>query len=131
MITTAQLILYVQDERERATVYPGALAPAPSFHAPGMTEFQLTEDWVLGLMPVAAVRRLLDERLPNPSRAAAVPRARLHLPGDGPATHQHRAVAAGAVELSGLHERNWGDMGACPLDLDGHLVPDACPAAAR
>jgi uncharacterized protein len=127
MITTAHLILYVEDQRQSATFYAGVLAREPSLHVPGMTEFQLTEDCVLGLMPVAGIRRLLGERLPDPSCAAGVPRAELYLRVDDPAVYHRRAVAAGAVELSGPLERGWGDMAAYSLDPDGHVIAFAAP----
>ena len=39
---------------------------APVLNVPGMTEFRLNEETVLGLMPSAGIKRLLGDKLPDP-----------------------------------------------------------------
>ena len=41
---------------------------------------------------------------------------------DDPPTHHDRALAAGAVELSPLQQRDWTDHVAYSLDPDGHVI---------
>jgi uncharacterized glyoxalase superfamily protein PhnB len=92
-----------------------------------MTEFELHEGCVLGLMPEAGIKRLLGERLPDPARAHGVPRAELYLTVGDPAAWLARAVAAGAVELSAVAARDWGDEAGYCLDPDGHVLAFARP----
>jgi hypothetical protein len=47
------LILYVNDQAHSADFYARVLACAPSLNVPGMTEFTLSANCVLGLMPEA------------------------------------------------------------------------------
>jgi catechol 2,3-dioxygenase-like lactoylglutathione lyase family enzyme len=118
----AHLILYVSDQAAAARFYRRVLAVEPQLDVPGMTEFRLGEDAVLGLMPVAGVRRLLGAGLPDPAGAAGVPRAELYLRTTDPDGYHRRALENGATELSALSSRDWGDEAAYSLDPDGHVL---------
>ena len=87
-----------------------------------MTEFTLSENSILGLMPEAGIKRLLGERLPDPARSTGVPRAELYLVVNRPLDYHRRAIEAGATELSGLEKRDWGQRVAYSLDLDSHVL---------
>jgi uncharacterized protein len=120
MIEAAHFILYVEDQDQSRAFYSAVLAQEPSLHVPGMTEFRLSGGAVLGLMPIAAIQRLLKERLPDP--AHPVPRAELYLYVEDPGAHHRRALANGARELSELQQRSWGDVAAYSLDPDAHVL---------
>ena len=85
---------------------------------------------ILGLMPEAAIERLLGPSLPKPSAARGMPRAELYVVVAEPATQHARALAAGAKELSPLSLRSWGHLVAYSLDPDGHVLAFATQAAA-
>lgn len=121
-ISKTHLILYVQDQTRSAEFYSRVFDCEPSLDVPGMTEFILLENCVLGLMPAAGIRRLLGDRLPDPARAAGIPRAELYLRVGNPLDYHRRALEAGAAELSPLADRDWGDRVAYCLDLDGHVL---------
>lgn len=118
----AHFILYVSDQAAARRFYEAVLARGPTLDVPGMTEFALGPDHVLGLMPAAGIRRLLGDRLPDPSAAAGLPRCELYLVVDEAGPYHARAVAAGAVELSPLAPRDWGQRVAYSLDPDGHVL---------
>ncbi len=118
----AHFILYVSDQARSREFYAAVLAGPPRLHVPGMTEFDLGEGAVLGLMPEAGIRRLLGAAIPDPARAAGVPRAELYLVVDSPAAAHARALAAGARELSPPLPRDWGAVVSYCLDPDGHVV---------
>lgn len=122
-------ILYVADQEAAARFWAAVLDRPPSLDVPGMTEFAVGQDAVLGLMPEAGVRSLLGPALPDPGSARGVPRAEMYLVVDDPGAHHRRAVAAGARELSALSPRSWGDAAAYSLDPDGHVVAFAARAA--
>jgi len=115
-------ILYVADQAASARFYAAVFAREPRLDVPGMTEFELDPGAVLDLMPTASIRALLGERLPDPTRAAGVPRAELYLRVDAPESFHARALAHGANELSPLERRSWGDTAAYSLDPDGHVL---------
>jgi catechol 2,3-dioxygenase-like lactoylglutathione lyase family enzyme len=118
----AHLIFYVLDQKASAKFYERVLAIKPQLDVPGMTEFRLGEDAILGLMPTAGIQRLLGAKLPDPARAAGIPRAELYLLTDDPASYHQRALDNGATELSALSPRDWGHEAAYSLDPDGHVL---------
>lgn len=117
----SHFILYVRDQRASANFWAAALEREPSLDVPGMTEFELGRDAVLGLMPSAGIKRLLPS-LPDPDTAGDAPRAELYLIVPDAAACHRRAVAHGARELSPLAERSWGHRAAYSLAPDGHVL---------
>lgn len=124
MINKAHTILYVADQQAATEFYTTVLATMPTLNVPGMTEFRVSDTCVIGLMPVAGIKKLLGDVLPEPS--VAVPRAELYLIVDDPASYHQRALKAGATELSPLETRDWGDKAAYSLDQDNHVLAFAC-----
>jgi uncharacterized protein len=122
MIEGVHFILYVADQERSRAFYAAVLAQEPSLDVPGMTEFRLTGGAVLGLMPIAGIRRLLGDRLPSPAGTERGARAELYLYVPDPGEHHRRALAEGARELSELQARPWGDVAAYSLDLDVHVL---------
>ncbi len=118
----ANIILYVADQGQSRDFYAAALAKSPSLDVPGMTEFELNSGCVLGLMPEKGIKRLLGNKLPDPSLASGFPRAEIYLTVNDPAAFHKRALDAGAKELSPLTVMGWGDIAAYSLDPDGHVL---------
>lgn len=125
----AHFILYVSDQQAASRFYEKVLGKRPRLDVPGMTEFDLSEGGVLGLMPEAGIKRLLGDKLPDPARAAGVPRAELYLITEDPAGHHRRALENGAKELSPLTLRDWGHEAAYSIDPDGHVLAFAGESA--
>lgn len=122
MIKTSYFILYVSDQQVGTEFYTKVLDKEPRLNVPGMTEFDLSQNTVLGLMPEEGIRRLLGERLPDPALANGVPRAEIYLMVSNPQEYFDRAMKSGGRELSKLEKRNWGHEAAYCLDLDGHVL---------
>lgn len=122
-------ILYVADQARSTAFYTQVLACPPTLDVPGMTEFTLAENTILGLMPIAGIKRLLGERLPDPGLGAKIPRSEVYLLVHQPLAYHRRALEAGAVELSGLENRDWGQRATYSLDPDGHVLAFAEPGA--
>jgi catechol 2,3-dioxygenase-like lactoylglutathione lyase family enzyme len=116
------LILYVGDQVAATSFWQVVLDCPPSLDVPGMTEFALGAQVVLGLMPEAGIRSLLGPSLPDPAAAHGIPRAELYLVVEDAAAYHARAQAAGARQLSPLSPRSWGDEAAYSLDPDGHVI---------
>ncbi len=121
-VNKSLFILYVADQLRSAKFYTRVLACEPTLNVPGMTEFALTPTSVLGLMPEAGIRRLLGDALPDPAGAHGIPRAELYLKVADAASYHQRALSAGAIELSAMALRSWGDRAAYSLDPDGHVI---------
>jgi uncharacterized glyoxalase superfamily protein PhnB len=116
-------ILYVADQAASTQFYSISLGSQPTLDTPGMTEFQISDNTILGLMPAAGANRLfgtkihivsLDEK--NSSRCE------IYLIVPDAARHHSLALAAGATELSPLIQRDWGHRVAYSLDPDHHVL---------
>lgn len=121
-MTKAHFILYVKDQARSTEFYRRVLDCPPTLNVPGMTEFTLADQCVLGLMPEANIKRLLGDRLPDPASGNGVPRAEVYLLVPQPHDYHCRAIACGAIELSELKDRDWGHRAAYSLDPDGHVL---------
>ena len=119
-------ILYVADQAKSREFYAGTLGLAPRLDVPGMTEFELFDGCVLGIMPEKGIKMLLPA-MPDPRTAGGIPRAEVYLTVPSPAVFHARALAAGAKELSPLAPRDWGHEAAYSLDPDGHVLAFAAP----
>ncbi len=117
----AFFILYVNDQEASTRFYTTVLGQEPVLHVPGMTEFGLSDGSFLGLMPVQGIKRLLPG-LPDPEKAAGIPRSEVYLMVPDAEAYHRRALRAGATELSSLSKRSWGDVVAYSLDPDGHVL---------
>lgn len=127
MSAVAHFILYVADQARATRFYTAVLGRGPRLDVPGMTEFDLGGQAVLGLMPEAGIRRLLGDRLPDPATAQGIARAELYLLRADAADCHARALAAGATELSPMSVRDWGHLAGYAQDPDGHVLACAVP----
>jgi catechol 2,3-dioxygenase-like lactoylglutathione lyase family enzyme len=118
----AHIILYVNDQRKSSTFYGQVLRKNPTLDVEGMTEFDLNEGAVLGLMPEKGITRLLGKVIRDPALAKGIARAELYLLVDEPQVYYQRAIDAGARALSPLDLRDWGDVAAYCEDIDGHIL---------
>jgi predicted enzyme related to lactoylglutathione lyase len=122
MIKAAHFILYVEDQRASTAFYAEALGISPRLDVPGMTEFDLGDNSVLGLMPIAGVNRLFGADLVTRPADSHKLNAELYLIVDDPLSYHERILRAGARELSPLSERDWGHMAAYSADPDCNIV---------
>lgn len=118
----AHFILFVTDQERSKTFYEGVLNMKPRLHVNGMTEFELSEGTILGLMPEAGIKKLLGDKISHPADAKGIPRAEVYLLVKSPAEYLTRAKDAGAMELSPLEKRNWGHVAGYCSDPDGHVL---------
>lgn len=116
------MVLYVKDQTTSSRFYRQVLNREPDFEVPGMTQFNLGNGFLLGLMPEAGIKRLLGEALPDPAQANGIPRAELYINVTNPEDYHRRALQAGARELSPLLPRSWGEKAAYSIDPDGHVL---------
>lgn len=112
-------IFYVADQAASAAFYRGVLDRSPLLDVPGMTSFALDGGGELGLMPETGIERILPGLR---ATGGQVSRAELYLKVADPAAFHRRALEGGAVELSPLAPRGWGDEAAYCRDADGHVL---------
>lgn len=115
-------ILYVADQAKSKAFYQEVFQLEPSLDAPGMTEFTLGNGILLGLMPNEGIAKILGNLLPHPGKGIGIPRCELYLKIPAAKKYIDRAVKAGALLLSPMQERTWGDTTAYVADPDGHVL---------
>lgn len=122
VIVRTHFILYVTDQQRSTNFFRSVLDTEPELNVPGMTEFRLGENVILGLMPEDGIARLLHGAIAHLSNARGVPRSELYLVVDDAQKLHQRSLAAGGREISRLSMRDWGHIVAYSLDLDEHVL---------
>ena len=121
-MTMNHFILYVGDQARSTALYTRVLRMEPELNVPGMTEFRLSTETVLGLMPSAGIERLLGPAVGDAQPAPGVARGELYFVVEDAESHHRRAVEAGARQLSPLSPRDWGHNVAYSMDADGYVL---------
>lgn len=115
-------ILYVNDQRKSAAFYRSVLNIEPSLDVPGMTEFDLGNGAILGLMPNQGIKKLLGESIDDPEKNNGSSRCELYFTVENPQKDLDRACEAGAKLLMPVTQQNWGDEAGYVKDFDGHVI---------
>lgn len=114
--------MYVADQKKSKEFYSKVLRQKPVLDVPGMTEFMLSENFKLGLMPEKGIAKILTPHVPDPETGNGIPRCELYLIVDNPDEVLLSAVKIGAKEISKSQIRDWGDEVAYCSDPDGHII---------
>ncbi|HEX2787195.1 MAG TPA: VOC family protein [Ignavibacteria bacterium] len=118
----AQFILYVKDQTRSKNFYQRLLNIKPSLDVPGMTEFELSEECKIGLMPEDGIAKILSGQVPHPSEGNGIPRCELYLYVQDIQQYFDRAIKSSAKLISDIQNRDWGDKACYFADPDGHII---------
>ena len=121
-ITLTETILYVEDQERSKDFYEKVFRSKADLHVPGMTEFILSTNCKLGLMPNAGIAKIITPSLPHPETGNGIPRCELYFYVSDIQQEFNNALKAGAKEISGIENRNWGDKVCYLSDPDGHVI---------
>ncbi len=122
MITQLEFILYVSNQEKSTKFFETILQQNPSLNVPGMTEFTLNEFVKIGLMPNDGIANIITPILPHPTSGNGIPRCELYLQVKNIETVFEEAKKAGAIEISPIALRDWGDTVGYVADFDGHVI---------
>ncbi len=117
-----EFILYVKNQALSKAFYAKTLDLKTFLDVPGMTEFKLSEDCKLGLMPEDGIAKILTPKTLHPSTGNGIPRCELYLKVHNAEKYISRALKAGALLISEISERSWGDKVGYVSDIDGHII---------
>ncbi|HMZ46730.1 MAG TPA: VOC family protein [Chitinophagaceae bacterium] len=117
-----EIILYVANQEESKQFYSNLLQLQPILHVPGMTQFTITENCSLGLMPNTGIAKIITPAMPHPDQAIGVPKCEVYLYVSNVQFYYEHALAIGAKLVSKLDDRDWGDKACYFADLDGHII---------
>lgn len=121
-IKRIEFILYVSNQEKSTKFYETILRQNPSLNVPGMTEFSLNEFVKIGLMPNEGIAKIITPILPHPTSGNGIPRCELYLQVENIETIFEEAKRAGAIEISPIALRDWGDTVGYVADFDGHVI---------
>ncbi len=121
-IKLIQIILYVNDQNASANFYQKIFRKKPELNVPGMTEFKLSENCKLGLMPNQGIAKILGNKIPHPEQGNGIPRCELYLYIQNIQDEFNNALSAGAKIISPIAARDWGDTACYFSDPDGHIL---------
>jgi len=117
-----EIILYVADQQRSRDFYAYVLGTQPNLDVPGMTEFNLTSELKLGLMPENGIAKIISGNMPHPHTAHGIPRCELYIVTKNITAMYERAIDAGGKEVSKIADRDWGDTVGYIADIDGHII---------
>lgn len=115
-------ILYVQDQKKSSEFYQKVFRKNPDLNVPGMTEFQISENCKIGIMPCSGIAKILRNKTPNPNQGNGIPRCELYLYVDNIQLEFENALKAKAKLISPIEDRDWGDKVCYFSDFDGHII---------
>jgi len=121
-IQLVEIILYVNDQELSTDFYQKIFKKTPDLHVPGMTEFNLSHNLKLGLMPNAGIVRILGDKTPHPDEGNGIPRCELYLYVENILHEFDNAIQSGAHLISPIADRDWGDKVCYFSDPDGHIL---------
>ena len=121
-IKRIEFILYVSNQEKSTKFYETILRQNPSLNVPGMTEFFLNEFVKIGLMPNEGIAKIITPILPHPTSGNGIPRCELYLQVENLETIFEEAKRAGAIEISPIALRDWGDTVGYVADFDNHVI---------
>jgi predicted enzyme related to lactoylglutathione lyase len=116
------IILYVADQQRSSKFYRSVLGKEPLLDVPGMTEFELNEKTLLGLMPEAGIEKILGDKVPAPSTGKGIPRCEIYLSVPDVKKAFENLIQNGGKIISPPEIRNWGHLAAYGSDPDGHVI---------
>lgn len=121
-IKVIETILYVNNQEASKEFYEKIFRKTPDLHVPGMTEFNLSENCKLGLMPNKGIAKILSDKTPHPDEGNGIPRCELYLYVEDIKLEYDNAIKSGAKLISPITDRDWGDKVCYFSDLDGHII---------
>jgi catechol 2,3-dioxygenase-like lactoylglutathione lyase family enzyme len=122
MISKSHFILYVQDQIKSSEFYSKLLNQKPALNVPGMTEFKLADNSVLGLMPAAGINKLLNNDYKAHTSLTNSIKAEVYLMVDSVEEYCDRAKLLNVPILKNLAEMDWGHRVIYFKDPDNYVL---------
>ncbi|MFA5012394.1 MAG: VOC family protein [Ignavibacteria bacterium] len=121
-IKLIETILYVNDQEASWRFYQNIFRKKADLNVPGMVEFNLSDNFKLGLMPNKGIAKILSDKTPHPDNGNGIPRCELYLYVDDIQLEYDNALKSGAKLISPIADRDWGDKVCYFSDADGHII---------
>lgn len=121
-ISRVETILYVTDQQLSTRFYTAIFRQEAQLNVPGMTEFRISDEFILGLMPCDGIAKILSDKTPHPSSGNGIPRCELYLSVADVNVEYENALQADAFLIMAPTDMDWGDRVCYFADPDGHIL---------
>lgn len=121
-IRLIEAILYVNDQETSCRFYQNIFRKEADLNVPGMTEYNLSDNFKVGLMPNKGIAKILAGKTPHPDSGNGIPRCELYLYVDDIQFEFDNAIKSEAKLISPIIDRDWGDKVCYFSDPDGHII---------
>jgi len=121
-IKLTETILYVSNQEASSKFYEKIFRQVPNLNVPGMTEFIVSDNCKIGLMPNDGIAIILSDKTPHPGTGKGIPRCELYFYVDDVQLEFDNAIKSGAKLISAIVDRDWGDRVCYFSDPDGHII---------
>ncbi len=120
MINKSMIILFVKDADRAKEFYSSLFRKLPELDVEGMTEFVISDQLTLGLMPIINIRKVLENQNFDNIEKNVV-RHELYLYVDDLDYEFENAIKSGAELISPIQRRNWGDRACYFADPEANI----------
>ncbi len=115
-------IYFVSDQKRSSDFYSSVLEKSPILDVPGMTQFQLNENTLLGLMPRENIKKILGEEHFTGNEKDTQPKNEIYFYVKDLERKLFLLKEAKGEIISSPQLRNWGDVAAYCKDPDGNII---------
>lgn len=120
-ILQSNIILFVTDQNSSTEFYSNILRKKPELFVNGMTEFKISDNLILGLMPIDGIKKILDKEMFVDYNKNNSPKCELYFYVKNIENEYNNAIQSGAKLLSKIELRNWGDRACYFADNDNNI----------
>lgn len=121
-IQLTETILYVENQNVSTAFYEKLFRQKADLNVPGMTEFKVSDNCKIGLMPNNGIAKILKDKTPHPQTGTGIPRCELYFYVENITLEFENATTAGAQLISPITNQDWGDKVCYFADPDGHII---------
>lgn len=115
-------IVYVEDQNKTKMFYELLFKNKPIVDEPGMTEFELPDGSILGIMPIKSTKKLFGEDYYSKLSLKSLSKFELYFLVDNAKELHTRALQLGGIELRKFEDMDWGERAAYSMNHDGHIL---------
>lgn len=121
-MTKTYFIIYVEDQEKTKLFYELLFNKEPILDEPGMTEFELPDGSILGVMPIESIQKLFGSDFTNTHERKSLPQTEFYIIVENAIELHKRAIQLGATEIRKFDMMDWGDKVAYSINHDGHIL---------
>ncbi len=114
-------IIYVENQEKTKMFFQLLLNKHPMLDVPGITEFELLDGSILGIMPDTRLGKLFSDRFEKKDKKKSLPHIEFYFISNNADTLHKRALELGATEIREFSNMDWGHRVAYSINHDGHI----------